>query len=371
MSGTRILAASLLAGLLACTPDDQTPYELDPTAEVEKEVDSSGGMISTPAGLSLDIPDGALDTTTNVTVAPTSGTGLGSGVNGNIIAGTAFDITPKGLALTTPAKIELSAAGASNGAQTSVIAGGSGVLQNRIALAESSDPLSNLGYFIYVDAGSGKVEVSPRINFDFDRKVISGWINTLGTVAVGRTTPLGLQPSFQYTATGGTIQSGSYQFKCGLLEATPCVGAADGSTVGLYVDESVIDRYPRIGAVITSAHGTLNVDSQTGTVSGSAVIHGVIQAVVGGTVTSKEVTIEVVSGQGGTIGTPGAVPYQTSRNQISFQTAKGWETFNYTATATYLEFSLSETTIPLTDEDGVEREYPISLIVRLQKSTGV
>lgn len=372
MSQTRFLAAFLLAGLVACTPEDQSPFELDPTKPVEKPIGSSGGTVSTPAGISVDIPDGAITTTTNVSVQPSSETGLGTGVNGDIVSGSAYDVQPKGLSLAMPAKVEVSLPAPSSGGSRSLIAAGNGgVLQNSIAFAESSDPLSNLGYFIYVDGGSGKYEVTPKINLDIARRVLSGWINMLGTVAVGYSSPLTLQPSSQYTPTGGTISSGNYEIRCGILESAACISGlsgVSGASIGIFTDASVIDRYPKIGAVITSAHGILNIDAQNGLVSGSAVIKGVVQAVVGGTVTSKDVTIEVVSGQGGSVGSPGDVPFQTSGNQISFQTTKGWESFSYSATPTHLEFSLSETTIPLTDEDGEEREYPISLVIRLQKT---
>jgi|GEM_PF-3422830 len=369
MSRTRFLAALALAGLVACSPDDQDPFELDPTGKVEKPIGSSGGTVSTPAGLSLDVPSGAINSTTNISIQPTSGTGLGADINGDVIAGTAFEITPKGLELSQQAKVEITIPTNPSGGRTSLIAGGNGgVLQNSIATDEFSDLLNSLGFFIYVNAGSGKIEVAPKVHLDIDRKVITGWIKLLGTTAVGHTTPVTLRPQAEYNPTGGTIESGTYEFVCGILEANPCLGglaASSGSSIGVFTDASVINRYPKIGAVITRAHGTLNFNAQAGTVSGSAVIKGVVQAVVGATVTSKEVTIEVVSGSAGS---PSTVSYQTSGNQISFQTAKGWESFNYTATSTYLEFSLSEATIPLTDENGVERDYPISLVIRLQKA---
>lgn len=369
MSGKRIWAAAVLAGLAACAPEDQTPFELDPTAEVTKKVGASGGTISTPAGISLNIPDGALGTATDVKVKPVAGTGLGTGVNGTVVPGTAFEFTPMGLTLSKPAKIELSAGAQSSGGQSALIpAGNGGALQNRLSLAEATGPANNLGYFVIVNTGSG-TQIIPQINLDIDRRVISTWLSTLGIVGVGYTNPLTLRPSGQHASTGGTIQSGDYEFRCGLKE-TACVGGTGGAPIGIFTDASVISRYPKIGAIITGARGTLTFNTLTGTVTGSAEINGVIQAVVGGTVTSKTVAIEITSGQGGTILNPTGVPYRISGNQISFETADGSKSFGYTAAANYLELSLSETTIPLTDTDGVERDYPISLVIRLQKTTG-
>lgn len=369
MAGTRFWAAIMLAGLAACSPEDQTPFELDPMAEVTKKVGASGGTISTPAGLSLNIPEGALGTNADIKVKPVAGTGLGTGINGSVVPGTAFEFTPMGLALSKPAKIELSAGGRSgNGQATLIPISNGGMLQNRLSLAESSGPADHLGYFVIVDTGSG-ILIIPEINLDIDRKIISTWIQTLGLVGIGYTNPLTLRPSAQYNATGGMVRAGNYEIRCGIRE-TACVGAAGSSPIGIYTDASVISRYPKLGAIITSAHGTLSFNTLTGTVTGSAEINGVIQAVVGGTVTSKAVTVTVTSGQGGTILDPKGVPYRTSGNQISFETSDGWKSFEYSATTDYLEFSLSETTIPLTDENGVEQDYPISLVIRLQKSTG-
>lgn len=356
MPGTRIWAALLLAGLAACSPEDQSPFELDPDAEVEKEIGSSGGTISTPAGLSVEFPSGALSSNTTVGIKPVSGSGLGAGLNGSIVAGTAYEITPRGRTLSTPARIELAAANEPGDRSESLIA----------APNAQFNPLSYLGYFFLIDTGT-KVELGPGITLDIGRSTYSGDISTLGTIAVGRTTPLALRTDGFSTPTGGAIPSGSYTLECGLLDATPCVDFETSSSFAIFTDPIVLSRYPNIGAIITDARGALTFNDQSKTVTGSVVINGVVQIVLGGVVNSKEITIDLASGGSGTAASPQTVSYQTSGNEITFMTNSGQRTFRYSATATQLDLVLAETTIRLTDDDDIERDYPISVFLRLKK----
>lgn len=374
MRGMRIWAAIIAVGVTACTPEDQMPFDLDPTAEVAKEVGSSGGTISTPAGLSLSIPAGALGTKTDLAVKPVSGAGLGTGLNATLVPGTAFEFTPKGLTLSKPARLELQAGAPTSGVQTTFVPfpdsdGPGGPLLNRLSLAEAPATVADLGFLVVIDLGNGKVQVDPLINLDIGRRVLTAWINSLGIVGVARTSPLVLLGNSQFASAGGTIRSGTYGLDCG-LQQTACVSTGGKTPIAIYTDPKVISRYPKVGVIVSSARASLTFNSLLQTISGTAEVDAVIQAVVGGTVTSKDISLTLSTGQAGTIQKPSSVRYQTSGSRITFDSSTGRETMGYTATADSFELVLPETTITLADADGAEHDYPITLVVRLQKTSG-
>lgn len=104
----RLLAISALAPLIfGCQQADQVlPFELDEGQGATVMLGTNGGIISVPPSFALDFPVGSLPGATSVQVLPRITEPFPSDA-GIVVPGTAFDITPVGTLLATPARVEI------------------------------------------------------------------------------------------------------------------------------------------------------------------------------------------------------------------------------------------------------------------------
>src|SRR3954467_6512102 len=80
-----------------------TPPSAPPADTAGASIDSSGGVITTPAGVSLEIPFGALDQATQISINSTT-TAAPAGV---AALGPVYQFEPSGTVLARPVKISL------------------------------------------------------------------------------------------------------------------------------------------------------------------------------------------------------------------------------------------------------------------------
>jgi hypothetical protein len=98
--------AAAAASVAACGQQEQhLPFSSASTSPVEKTITSSGGTVSTPAGAAIVFPSGALNGSTDITVAPTATSVTAEGI-GSPVAQNAITIGPAGTRLSTPAAFE-------------------------------------------------------------------------------------------------------------------------------------------------------------------------------------------------------------------------------------------------------------------------
>jgi len=86
--------------------DQRLPLELAEGEISAKTIGAAGGVISHPPDFSLDVPAGALFSSTSLTVAPQVSRPLPPQA-GTVLPGTAYDISPAGLRLASPARVEI------------------------------------------------------------------------------------------------------------------------------------------------------------------------------------------------------------------------------------------------------------------------
>ena len=108
----RFTYASLLGILLLLVPgclpqqDQSLPLQLEEGATAAKTIGVAGGVISYPPDFSLEVPAGALSSSASLTVASRL-SGPFPSEAGLVLPGTAFDISPAGLTLASPARVEV------------------------------------------------------------------------------------------------------------------------------------------------------------------------------------------------------------------------------------------------------------------------
>ncbi len=108
MTHRRLVAALAVVAILGCEQASQDlPFEPGSTEAVTRTLGPQGGVISTPAGLSLDFAAGSLDRATEVTLIPRAGTDVGVSVSGDVVPGTVFDVSPAGETLGESARLSL------------------------------------------------------------------------------------------------------------------------------------------------------------------------------------------------------------------------------------------------------------------------
>jgi len=103
----RIAVTCMLAVFAgACLQVDQTlPLSLGDGQVASRTIGPEGGIISVPPDFSMDVPPGAVGSAT-ITVQPRITAPFPSDA-GEVLPGTAYDLTPAGLVLAAPATVEL------------------------------------------------------------------------------------------------------------------------------------------------------------------------------------------------------------------------------------------------------------------------
>ena len=86
--------------------DQRLPLELEEGEGAAKTIGAAGGVISLPPDFSLDVPAGALTSSASLTVTPRISQPFPSEA-GSVLPGTAYDISPAGLTLVSPARVEI------------------------------------------------------------------------------------------------------------------------------------------------------------------------------------------------------------------------------------------------------------------------
>lgn len=103
----RLFALTVLgsATLAACDRADQPlPFDSGSMEPVTRTIPAAGGTLSSPAGASVQLPAGAVPAGTAVTLTPTAAQAPASGTAASSYA---FQLQPAGLALSTPASVDL------------------------------------------------------------------------------------------------------------------------------------------------------------------------------------------------------------------------------------------------------------------------
>ena len=109
---TRRIALAVLAGasLAACDrAGQQMPFDSANTDPVTRTVPAQGATVSSAAGASVQLPAGAVPAGTEVTLTPTAASALSSGTAASAYA---FTLQPAGMALASPAAVNLRVDGA-------------------------------------------------------------------------------------------------------------------------------------------------------------------------------------------------------------------------------------------------------------------
>jgi hypothetical protein len=154
------LCGVLAAALTACDQKSQNlPFDLDPLSVTQQSIGPEGGLLSHPAGISIEFPRGALARTTKVSV--TGGLPLSDfpgNPKGEILNGTYFNVTPAQLELRKPISVDIAIAAA--------------------ALAEGDR--ARLGFAIGLEEAEIRTE---GVSFDITSGILRGSVNSLGAIA--------------------------------------------------------------------------------------------------------------------------------------------------------------------------------------------
>ncbi|HEX7050513.1 MAG TPA: hypothetical protein VF188_09955 [Longimicrobiales bacterium] len=353
-----MLCAALLAA--ACSQDEQgTPFALDPADPVSRTIDESGGTVSTPAGLSLDIPAGALGEAVEVMVTPLSGAEVGATIEGDVVPGTVFGLAPEGQRLEEPAGIGLS--------------------------FEPSDFTDDeLLALAVVDVVDGVPSYRDVGTLDLNAGILRADLRRLGTVGVRVAPMLAVQSGDpRDVASGGPLfltapaavqalrpwaeDRVTYTVSCG-PDTSSCVGP-DGP-VRAYVSPNLVERFAgRLGAIGASIEASLSFDGASSTVEGQIRVDGVLRVRAGLSVTSKEVGYDIVTG---TLGGEEPVPteFEVDGTTLTLsQTPDGPVVLQYTATPDHLELVLPETTIELETTGGGVEQGKVWVVITMTRAS--
>jgi hypothetical protein len=235
------LAALGSATLAACGRADQAlPFDSGSLEPVTRTIPAAGGTVSTPAGASVQLPAGAVPAGTAVTLTPALAQAPATGTAAYAYA---FQLQPAGLALSTPASVDLRVDAAAPNAWLAsvVVATPSGIVEN----------------------GAGSV--------DLNSGLLRGEIGALGTVtavvpeasAIVRAQPLGAAIRAASPATAALTGPATRALRgdCG-APGRRCTGlAVEVSERLLSLVDTAAVLYPRISGQITisglSASGSL------------------------------------------------------------------------------------------------------------------
>jgi len=154
------LGAVLLTALGACDQRSQTlPFDPDPRAVTQRSIGPAGGLVSHPAGISIEFPPGALTRATKITIAP--GLRLSDfpgSPEGKIVRGTYFNVYPAELELLKPINVDLAVSAAT---------------------LDESDR-TRLGFATRLAEAGIRTE---GVSFDLTSGILRGEVGTLGAIA--------------------------------------------------------------------------------------------------------------------------------------------------------------------------------------------
>ena len=289
--GPSWLLASLLPLVLGgCLQNDQAlPFDLDDDASAVASIGPAGGVVSLATGFSLRIPSGALTSTVQITVVPRITSPFSTDA-GPVLLGTAFDISPAGLELAKPARLEIRV--------------GSGLL--------ASADLVRLG--IALERGGG-VTLLEGGGLDLTSGILTAPLSTLGSVAgVLSDDAIPLQPGLPPDLGGGTFASagsgspGASVEAAGLKYIGECsLTARRCSTSGLvsfWVSDALRDR---LGEELTIfapefsgdfEFSDFDASGQPTTAIGRIRTQGTLKALLAQSVTSYQIDEGFLTGSG-------------------------------------------------------------------------
>ncbi|MBM4183503.1 MAG: hypothetical protein FJ207_04660 [Gemmatimonadetes bacterium] len=354
--------ALVLGSLSACQQVDQRlPFDLDEGGQTT--IGNSGGLISLPPNFSMQVPSGALTTSTNVTAA-TRLTSFPAGA-GVVVSGLMFDVGPIGTQLAQPATVQIA------------------VPTELLTLGQQ------LSLSIALLTQSGAIEV-PTATYDLVNGVLTAQIDELGAVAavvsadaipalnLANIPPLG----------GGTIQpvapvqSGPAPAPLfgGSVYAASCSSFAQqcfsSGIVQLWVDNVV---FKHLGADIILMNTTVNasleffnfVGSNPTQVYGLMEVKGDLRTRLNSSVVGRRVDDEVRLFTGnGTSPLPSAVTFSGTNMSIA-QTSEGDpEVMGYDIDGIGTGYVLTlrlEGDLEFTDENGNPEIGRIVAHVRLRR----
>lgn len=380
MSGRRVTAIALIASLVACSQDDQVAFQPEPAAEVTKEIGPEGGTISTSAGLSVHIPEGALDAPTTITLKPVADRTPGGPFHGTIIPGTGYELGPKGLRFSKPVQVEMMfhrpASGRPNTFLGAVPGGGAAVSSN-----SSTDDLLDLLMLGGLIDDSGDIDWTSLTNhFDmvFDPND-SGAVFTshpswaTGYIGAAITPGLTIGRDFGDQTTGmrpsltGATAPVHYVLRCGILEEKSCIGTGPEAPIRVFADSEILERYPETKAVILDAVAMIKLDPARKMIEGMISIESSFRAKLAAAITSKDISVQLTTGSDTSGGDPVATSYTIDGDQITFDTSDGPRTLRFTATEQFLFLVTPSVEIELKDRDGTKRKHAVSALIRLDR----
>jgi hypothetical protein len=351
----------LLAQGCLLQQDQRLPLELDEGEAAARTIGTAGGILSFPPDFSLDVPAGALTSSASLTVAPRIGAPFPSEA-GVVLPGTAFDISPAGLTLASPARVEI-----------------------RVpeVLLELGDAV-RLGIALLKPDGS---IVTSTGAYDATSSFLSAPLEQLGPVAAvvevdaidieaGLPPTLGGgsfsgAPSPASGAVGSTASGSRYGSSCS-PDARRCFSAG---LVRVWISQSLRDR---IGDDLVIVAMTVFTDldfvsfdgaGQPTSAVGEITIVGTLKARLGQTVTSYDFDEHRVTGSGGAATVTGL---SIAGNQMVFGgiTGEGSNTIEFgltrIATGELLTLRIEEE-IDLENDDGSTTTGTVILHVRLRR----
>ena len=339
--------------------DQRLPLELAEGEGAAKTIGTAGGVISYPPDFSLDVPAGALSSSASLTVAPRI-SGPFPPEAGTVLPGTAYDISPVGLMLASPARVEI-----------------------RVPeiLLEPGDDV-RLGIALLKPDGSIVVSTDA---YDVTSGFLSAPLEQLGSVAaVIEIDAIEIEAGVPPTLGGGSFSgapspvAGSastsdandrYESSCSPA-ARPCFSSG---LVRVWISEALRDRLGE-SLVIVSMTVLTDLDfvsfdaaGQPTSAVGQIFVQGTLKARLGQTVTSYGFDEHLVTGSGGS---PTVTSVTITGNEITFGSMSGGSNtleFGLTPIATGQLLTLRiEEEIDLENNDGSTTTGTVIMHVRLR-----
>lgn len=360
-SPTALFLAALCAGAAGCEQEEQKlPFTVAEEAQSEavvRTISQQGGTVSTSAGVSLQIPPNAVQTSTQVTVQPQSGSDVGAKVDGRVLAGTIFKLMPEGQALGAAARLDMRAdPGKFSDAEALALAG----VQVVGGVASSLNDAS-------IDLHAGILRTS---------------IDRLGTVAVrvaedvirptASAPPPKGGPIFSLAPPGAAGASAliTYRARCG-GPASSCTQGPDAMLSVLITPNLQSHFENQMAFLPDSARGELIFNSNNYTMQGAIEAWGYLRARAGNAVGSKFETSRIVTGT--ETGPPLPVPVDIDEKKASIRFLG--KTLRYTADGTSLTLRMPPNTVTfrrtVTLADGttqtVEDTGVFEAVIRLRR----
>ncbi len=354
---------ALLTSISGCLlqQDQKSPLELGEGEGAAKTIGVEGGVISVPPNFSLNFPAGALSASSPVTVAPRINAPFPSD-GGAVLPGTAYDVSPAGLTLATPARVEIRV-------PPSLLEVGDDIRLGVALLNPDGSIATATGSY---DATSGFLSaelerlgpVAAVVELDAI-DVESGLPPTLGGGNfAGAPTPSG----------GGVGASGAtlrYQSSCS-PDARRCFSSG---LIRVWISQSLRDR---IGGSLVIVAPVVDADldfltfgpsGQPTSVVGEIRVGGILKALVGNSVVSYSYEEHSVTGSEST---PSVTAVAVADNVMVFANITGDSSNEFEfglsriATGELLTFRI-EREINLENDDGSETTGTVFIHVRLRR----